>query len=333
MNVAVTPESGTSTGERSPIDRSEVQFFSGGERIAADLLLPTAGASGSQVPAVVQGPGWLGLRDAKLYVPFHRALLDAGIAVLVLDYRGFGGSGGDPTTLDLRAQVDDIRAGVTYLETLSEVAPHRIGIFGSGGTGGGNAILAAAHDDRIRAVVSQVPIADGQQWLRGMRTEGEWIAFKNRLRDDSRRRVRDGQGDRVSPREEIMVPTAERKTTSVKADVDDRVPSLVELASAQSIIDYRPVDAVWRISPRPLLLICVEHDETTPEDHAFRLFEAARAPKRLIVQTGTTHYRAYADFVEVMPRLIATWLRSHLIPEEVSFGHDPIWSIEYLAKP
>ncbi len=47
------------------------------------------------------------------------------MAVLTLDYRGFGDSEGDATFLDPMAQVDDIRAGLTYLESRPEIDPRR----------------------------------------------------------------------------------------------------------------------------------------------------------------------------------------------------------------
>ncbi len=74
----------------------------------------------------------------------------------------------------------------------------------------------------------------------------------------------------MPPRDGIMVPTPERKTTTIKADVDDRVPREVALASAEAIFAYRPIDVVDRISPRAAMFICVENDATTPEDHASR---------------------------------------------------------------
>ncbi len=128
----------------------EVRFHSHGASLAGTLLLPTGTSADAQVATVVQGPGWLGLRDAKLYKPYHEALLAAGIAVFVFDYRGFGDSEGDASFLDPRTQVEDYSAAVTYLETRAEVDPRRIGAFGSGGTGGGNAIMAAALDRALQ---------------------------------------------------------------------------------------------------------------------------------------------------------------------------------------
>ena len=293
----------------------EVAFYSAGCRLAATLKLPVVGEP--PFPAVVQGPGWLGLRDARLYHPYHASLLAAGIAVLVFDYRGFGDSEGDATYLDPMAQVEDWRQAVTYLETRGEIDARRIGAFGSGGTGGGNAVVAAGLDPRIKATVSQVPIADGRDWLRRMRREHEWLEFLGRLADDRRQRVTSGESELVSPREGIMVPTPERRTTTIKSDVDRRVPERVQLASAEAIIEYRPLDFTARIAPRALMLICVEKDAVTPEDHAIALYERAGPPKRLIVQTGTTHYAAYEQYGAVVNPLIVDWYQRHLSAGEV----------------
>ena len=81
---------------------------------------------------------------------------------------------------------------------------------------------------------------------------------------------------------------------------------------------YRPIDVVDRISPRALMLIAVEHDAITPEDHAVALYDARRAPKRLVIQTGTTHYAAYAQYRDVVNPLIVDWFRRHLVDGEVT---------------
>ena len=101
----------------------------------------------------------------------HEALTAAGFGVLIFDYRGFGGSEGEGTVSPHR-QLQDLRNAVTYLETRDDVDADAIGTFGSGGTGGGNAILLAAADSRVRAAVSQLPVADGADWLHRMEIQG-----------------------------------------------------------------------------------------------------------------------------------------------------------------
>jgi uncharacterized protein len=315
----------------------QVRFFSHGSALAGTLILPDAASPEQPVPGIAQGPGWLGLRDAKLYRPYHEALVAAGNAILVFDYRGFGDSEGDATFLDPATQVEDWRAAVTYLTTRPEIDPDRIGAFGSGGTGGGNAVMAAGLDVRIKATVGQVPVADGRDWLHRMRREHEWLDFLARIEADARQRATTGTGECVEPRDGIMVPTPERRQTKIKSDVDTRVPPQVELASAEAIFAYRPIDVVDRIAPRALMLISVERDATTPEDHAAALYHRAGAPKRLVVQTGTTHYAAYEQYRDLVNPMIVEWFGRYLVGGEVHVHEQTAASgeasIVHLSRP
>ncbi len=287
----------------------EVTFYSEGARISAVWRTPDVHEG--RLRTIVQGPGWLGLKDARLYVRYHEALTAAGFGVLIFDYRGFGDSEGDPRLLSMQGQLRDLINAVAYLTTRDDVDGDAIGAFGTGGTGGGNAILLAAADPRIRAVVSQVPVADGADWLKRMRDEQEWIAFLRSLDEDRRQRARTGKGRLVDPREEIMVATTERRTAAVKADVEERIPTAVSLAAADEILAYRPIDAASRLTV-PLLVIGVENDATTPTDHAVRLYEAARGPRALVMQRHTTHYAAYDRYWTMVTPRIVDWFRQYL---------------------
>jgi pimeloyl-ACP methyl ester carboxylesterase len=139
-----------------------------------------------------------------------------------------------------------------------------------------------------------------------MRSESDWLAFLAALDEDRRLRATTGRGRLVHPREEIMVPTAERRTTTIKADVDDRIPTAVSLAAADEILDYRPIDAARRLRT-PLMVVGVEGDATTPTDHAEALYEAANGPRRLVMQRHTTHYAAYDRYWETVTPLIVEW--------------------------
>lgn len=285
-----------------------VSLFSSGVRISGLLRLPDAAGPH---PGIVQGPGWLGLKDAALYLPYHEALSDAGFAVLIFDYRGFGDSDGDRNTLSPAMQLQDLINAVSYLETRSDIDPQRIGTFGSGGTGGGNAVLLAAHDTRVNCAVAQVPVADGEDWLRRMRSDqSEWDRFLERLAADRRTRVLTGTGEFVHPREDIMIPSAERRVTTVKRDVDGRVPTSVALSAADEIIAYRPIDAARRV--QGLCVIAVDGDVVTPTDHAEALYAAAKPPKKLIMQYDTTHYAAYAQHAPVVIPQIVDWFQEHI---------------------
>ena len=300
----------------------EVSFYSEGDRVSAILRLPDRSAD-APYPAVVQGPGWLGLKDAQLYLPYHEALTAAGIAVLILDYRGFGSSEGASDLLLPSRQLEDLINAVTYVASRTDIDEDSIGTFGSGGTGGGNAIMLAAADSRIRCAVSQVPVADGEDWLRRMRREYEWYELAESLRADRAERVLTGKSRLVHPREDIMLQTPERRTTKVKKDVDSRVPTLVQLRSVDGILAYKPLEVVGGIDDAPLLIVGVEDDPVTPTDHAVALYERARPPKKLLMQRHTTHYGAYAQYADTVIPQITDWFGKYLRREPVTIDHDP----------
>jgi fermentation-respiration switch protein FrsA (DUF1100 family) len=285
-----------------------VSFYSERELVSGILRLPDD-VHQRPVPAVVQGPGWLQVKEAKRNTPYHEAWAAAGIATLIIE------SEGDPTDLLPDRWIADLQNAVSYLCTREDIDPRRIGTFGSGSTGGSNAIVLSARDPRVRFAIAQVPIADGTDWLRGMRREYEWFEFLARLEADRRTRVLTGQGEMVSPRGDIMVTTPLRAAREAAQPKQDIYSQLVSLRSAEAIMAYRPIDHV--AAARAVFIIGVEDDPVTPTEHCYRLYEQAVAPKKLIIQRYTTHYAAYEDYAdEVIPQMVE-WAEQHLAVENL----------------
>lgn len=129
-----------------------------GHALSGTLTKPT-GFTG-RLPAVVTITG-SGLQDRDEYIGIaggyrlFRQVADTlgrrGIAVLRLDDRGVGGSGGDPagTSADF---ADDIRAAVAYLRARPEIDPARIALVGHS-EGGMIAPMIAATDPRLAGIV------------------------------------------------------------------------------------------------------------------------------------------------------------------------------------
>jgi uncharacterized protein len=275
--------------EPADIERVEVEFFSDGTRVAAELFTPP-GQSGP-APAIVIAHGFGGIK-AFFVGDIARAISASGFVTLTFDYRGFGESAGRRNRLRPLEQVADILAATEFLRTVASVDADRIGIYGTS-FGGGLAIAAAAADPRARAAVCAVGIADYGRWLRSLRRNWEWIAFQHRLEADRRQRLLTGISEIVEP-EEIMVrdPESEKHEQYLRENWPDRAFQL-DLASADAIIDFKSVDYVDALGGKALLLIGVDEDGLTSYDHTLELFAAATGPKQLITLSGMTHHDIY----------------------------------------
>ncbi|MBI4527877.1 MAG: alpha/beta hydrolase [Deltaproteobacteria bacterium] len=289
-----------------------VTFYSEGNKLSGVLYLPD-GDQGKPWPGIVQGPGFLGLKDAKHYIMMFERLCAAGYACLCFDDRGWGESEGkDRGWVMPQWQLEDIRNGITYMQTRADVDPNRIATYGSGGTGGGNAIYVAAIDPRVKCAVSYLGISNGRDWLHSMRREYEWVDYLKRIEENRKKRVLTGSGEVVSAREEIMVQTPERQTTTVKKEVEAKIPQQMPLACAEALLEYSPEDVVQKISPRATLFIAVEHDAVTPEEQSFRLYEKAGEPKKLILFRQTTHYGIYNDYFKEVAGAVVDFYNQYL---------------------
>lgn len=303
---AVTP------GRRCEVERA-VEFPSEGAILRGLLRLPDDRRSGEdRVPVIVHGPGWLGLADAAHYRRFHEAFVVRGFAVLAFDHRGHVPGGKRPGWIDPEEQIRDTQAAVRFAAAHARLDPDRIGLYGVGATGAGNAIVVAARDERIRCVVAYHAIADGEDWLRRMRTPDEWSAFRARVAADRERRLRGLVGETVDPREEIMVQSAERRASGSKRDVDARLPERFLLASADALLAYRPIDEAHRASA--VLVAVVAGDDVTPEEHGVALYERARRPKRLVRLRGVGHYEANGRCFRALADEFVGWFERWLGP-------------------
>jgi dipeptidyl aminopeptidase/acylaminoacyl peptidase len=132
-----------------------------GHNLVGTLTLPSGAGPGRRVPAVITSTGsGPQERDQAIpgvsgYRPFRQladTLARHGIAVLRMDDRGHGGSGGawaGATTTDF---AEDIRAGLAWLRARPEIDASRLAIVGHS-EGGLVAPMVAATDPALRAIV------------------------------------------------------------------------------------------------------------------------------------------------------------------------------------
>ena len=138
--------------------RSDVEFLSNGTSCAAWLFRPVDAIA--PLPCVVMAHGFSAVREQRLDAYAER-FTQAGMAVLLFDYRHFGASDGAPRQLlSIRRQLQDWHAAIAYARRLPDIDPRRIALFGSS-LSGGHVLTMASRDPAIAAVVAQVPMCDG----------------------------------------------------------------------------------------------------------------------------------------------------------------------------
>ena len=136
---------------RSKLYKEEsVHFQNGNITLAARLLTPTAKGSHPAVVLIQGGPG-PGTRNEQ-YLIAGDILARHGIATLIYDKQGCGGSSGDWRMQSYEDMAKDALAGVEFLLRRKEIDPNRIGLWGIS-EGGWIAPIAASRSSDIAFVI------------------------------------------------------------------------------------------------------------------------------------------------------------------------------------
>lgn len=140
--------------------RKDVKFDVNGITVRAWLFLPESASS--PVPCVVMAHGMGGIKNMGLDAYAVR-FQEAGLAVLVFDYRYNGESAGEPRQLIwIPSQLEDYAGAIDYVRSLKEIDPAKIALWGTS-LSGGHVIVNAARDKRIACIAAQCPLLDGTE--------------------------------------------------------------------------------------------------------------------------------------------------------------------------
>jgi len=290
--------------------REDIAFYSEGCRLSGHLYLPDDGGDGKSKPAIILAHGFTGVKE-MLLPDFATSFADQGWIALTFDYRGFGTSEGQRGRLLAPDQVEDIRNAVTYARTRSEVDPERIGLWGTS-YGCGLVVQAAAADDRVKAVVAQIGIADGRTSLTRSLGEQQIEGLKAMVEQDRKQRVQTGHGTYVDPF--TVIPDPEMKATFEKHFAElPHLKTQITLQFIEAHMEFSPISVVDRISPRALLIIAAEHDVICPADELKRMYDRAGDPKRFALLDGLTHFQCYeGQGLERASAEAIEWYKAHL---------------------
>jgi len=264
--------------------------------------------AGGPAPAVAMAHGFSAVKEMALD-RYAEVFHEAGLGVLVYDNRNLGASDGEPRQeIDPWGQVRDYRSAMGWLTAQPGVDAGRIGIWGSSFSGG-EVILLAACDERVRAAAANVPLAglpgvDYDDTTERHAAIRAWILGQPGFED--------------RPEEEVLGPFAvvEEEGSELPAYLPQPESSEWFLRSGnapgstwRNRITLRnafagepPFDpgvCIAHVSPTPLLMVVASDDRLAETAIALRAFDRAGEPKQLEMILGH-HFVPYAgaEFVQ-----------------------------------
>lgn len=288
-----------------------VEFYSEGVRVRGYLTAPQEARG---LPGIVLCHGF-GALMAMDFPDYARRLADQGYAVLRFDYRHFGESEGEPRNLLLPLrEVEDVRNAITFFQQQPEVDPARIGLWGTS-FGGAIVIYTAAVDERVKAVVANVPVTNGRRWIRSVNTAFNWERILDELEADRVRRVLTGES-KVVPVSEFRPPDPHPSVAAYFERFQHLLGPRREMPwrSVEAVLEFAADEVADRISPRALLIIAAPRDTITPLEQAELAYARAREPKRLVLlPRHVAHFEVYTEpIVSMVMEESLAWFRQYL---------------------
>jgi pimeloyl-ACP methyl ester carboxylesterase len=244
------------------------------------------------------------------------------VAVLTFDYSGFGTSEGPRCRLDPQREVRDVRAAISWMCATFPAAADCVGLYGTS-FGGAISTVAAATDDRVKALVSVSPFASGKRWMRDLRPHWQWLEFVEGIEADRLERVKPGATSRRVDPDWIMPrdPEAAAYNAMLLREFPERRSEL-DVVSGELIVDFEPIEYSDRLRDTPTLYMHCVRDLLIPVSHAEEL--ARRAGAQLVTFNGIGHYDVYdgQPLIDVLD-LAAGWFDEHL---NTKVGSESGWS-------
>jgi dipeptidyl aminopeptidase/acylaminoacyl peptidase len=288
-----------------------VSFYSDlGYKLAAEIFIPDNLKEGEKRAGVVICHGYTAIK--KFIVPdIAKAFCDAGYVALIFDYRGFGESEGPRWRFIPTEQVRDIQNAMTFLQTQDSVDLERIGLVGVS-YGGANAVYTAAIDFRVKCVAVNGAIGDGEKWLRSLRRQWEWEEFFREIEADRVNRVLTGKSKEVGQWDVLILPPDPSNYTQGLMDTYPDFNCTLTYEVAEAIINFKPVEVVHRISPRPVLFIHAARDPLVPTEQSEQMFARAGEPKKLVIEQVEYRSELYQKKLNVVIGNELSWFQEHL---------------------
>jgi uncharacterized protein len=280
--------------QRAGVARRDVAFRGSDGTILRGWLYATGAAV--RGPGIVMTHGFSATKEMALG-PYAEVFAAAGMTVLVYDHRGFGASDGEPRQLiDPWVQTRDTLVALDWFCARAEIDSRRIGVWGSSYSGG-QALVIGALDERVRAVVANVPFVGRP---REVTTAGADAI--TRLAANVRSATVDGSS-LIGPSAVVtesgvelpaLMPQPEAAEWFLKEGrrPDSRWRNEVWFPAASKNLDFNPAIALSHLHG-PALFIVAANDRQAPTADAKAAYALAGDRSELVVIEGH-HFTPYS---------------------------------------
>ena len=289
------------------------KFLSRGTTCTGDLYLPDGDGPH---PCLVMAHGFGAQRDFSL-PPFAQVFANAGMAVFLFDYRGFGDSEGLPRQwVSPRRHVQDYHAALAHVRSCDNIDKRRLGLWGTSFSGG-HVLVVAAQDRDIKAVSCMVPFVSGPASLGRMPPATllklTWAGIRDWLQALSGGPVH--QLPIVGKPQELAMMTSPESypgyMAMVPGNTDWRNETPARIALAAGL--YMPARFASQVNC-PVLMVAGRQDSLIPLRSIRKT--AARIPDCVLEELECNHFQPYqGEFFEQVSQIQCRFLVQELVDE------------------
>ncbi|WFD42052.1 hypothetical protein MPSI1_000689 [Malassezia psittaci] len=286
-----------------------VSFKSRELKVAGTLYKPEGSG---KLPAVVVAHPMTGVKEQTSGL--HAKLLaEKGFVALAFDAAYQGESEGQPRFLEDPSQrAQDVRAAVSFLQSLDFVDPERIGALGICASGG-YVPFAAQTDARIKAVATVSAACAGSLFRDGLPTGPvSEQALQENLKNTAKVNTDIAKGGKSTAVDILPEDTSALPKDSMFKEAPDyyktpraqhpNAPNKFDATSMTFLGNYDSYAFNYMISPRPLLMVAGSKADT--KFYSERAILNAKEPRELFVVPDRTHIDLY-DKIDVSgPKLV-----------------------------